>query len=662
MKKKKAIALAISLSLLFPAIAPLNPQAAMKDEIQAMIDQGIMQGYQDGDFRPHQSVTRAEFATFLTRALDLPSGPSVFKDVSPSLKLSAGINAAAAAKIVNGGSDGRFHPDDLITRKDMALMISNALDYLKMDVKYTAAPFTDIKDLSSAHKVAIGKNYVLNIIRGYSATTFNPMENARRDHAAAFIYRLLEAKKTSGSTEPDPSPEPTPPPVPTPDPPKEEPTPSPTGAYQVATIDASGKLTYASGSYSTFAAAKQVMEQRGQELVLKNKKIIYMPTNGGMVFAGNSGATVNLYSEPGFVTARSYAVKGAELKYITSTDSYVKASLGGRDYYMKHSDSTLVPFEGASGRSYYRVSNGELQHFMYQPGSKSPVSYVAGKAPSFLNANQKYYSWDNATFYNDQGRVVGTAYQYFQFLSARTTTNYTAAQLDSYIKKALAERQATGLAKYKDATKKSKLIGLGATLKKVEAEKRINALLVLAMAIHESDYGMSRHAQVNNNLFGIAVYDSKPEEGKSFPSPVASVNHLADGYLNDRYVVPNPVGAWKQSVSNGAAAGNKGVGINVKYASDIAWGGKVAGHMYRIDQALGKKDFGKYQIGLTNVEGLNVRSTPNGAIQFKYREAGMPVVMIGAPASGWQKIISDELRYKEAYVFSQYVTPLPIAK
>ncbi|KMY55643.1 hypothetical protein AC623_18310 [Bacillus sp. FJAT-27231] len=661
MKKNKAIALVMSFSLLFPVVTPLNTEAAMKDEIQAMIDAGIMQGYADGDFRPQQSVTRAEFATFLTRALELPDGPSVFKDVPSSLRLSAGVNAAAAAKIVNGGSDGRFHPDDFITRKDMALMISNALNYLKMDVKYErVAPFTDISDLSSAHKVAISKNYVLNIIRGYSSTIFNPLENARRDHAAAFIYRLLEAKKTSGSTEPEPSPTPTP--VPTPEPPKEEPAPAPSEAYQVATIDASGKLTYASGSYSTFEAAKQAMDQRGQELVLKGDKIVHMRTNGGIVFAGNSGATVNLYSDSGFATARSYAVKGAELKYITSTDSYVKASLGGRDYYMKHSDSTLVPFEGAPGRSYYRVSNGELQHFMYQPASKNYVSYVAGKAPSFLNAGQKYYSWDNATFYNDQGRVAGTAYQYFQFLSARTATNYTAAELDSFIKKALAEREATGLAKYKDASKKSKLIGLGATLKKVEAEKRINALLILAMAIHESDYGMSRHAQVNNNLFGIAVYDSKPEEGKSFASPVESVYHLADGYLNDRYVVPNPVGAWKQSISNGAAAGNKGVGINVKYASDIAWGGKVAGHMYRIDKDLGSKDFGKYQIGLTNVEGLNVRSAPNGAIQFTYREAGMPIVMIGASVSGWQKVISDDLNYKEAYVYSPYVTPLPVVK
>ncbi|KIL76520.1 S-layer homology domain-containing protein [Bacillus badius] len=658
MKKKKVLALAMSLSLLFPAFTPLNAKAAMKDEIQAMIDKGVMQGYPDGDLRPYQSVTRAEFAAFLTRALELPSGPSTFRDVPPSLKLASGVNAAATAKIVNGGSDGRFHPDALITRKDMALMINNALNYLNINVTYEPAPFTDINDLSSTHKVAIGKNYKLDIIKGYSATTFSPLENVRRDHAAAFIYRLLEAQKTSGSTDPVTPTDPEPPVDPEP----ENPGPAPADAYQVATIDAKGTITYASGWYTSFDTAKQAMGQRGQELILKKNKIIHMQENSGIVFVSNSGATVNLYSDPGLTNAKSYATKGSEVKYVTSTDSYVKVSLGGKDYYIKPSDGQLVPFEGAPGRSFYRVVSGQLEHHIYQPATKNYVSYVIGKAPSFLSTGQKYYSWDNATFYNDQGRIVGKGYQYFQLLSARTMTNYTATELNTFIKQALAEREATGYAKYKDATKKSKLIGLGTTLKKVESEKRINALLILAMAIHESDYGMSAHAQKNNNLFGIAVYDSKPEEGKSFPSPVECVYHLADGYLNDRYVVPNPAGAWKQSISNGAAPGNKGVGINMKYASDIAWGGKVAGHMYRIDKALGSKDFGKYTIGLTNVQGLNVRASANGTIQFTYREAGMPVIMLGAPSSGWQKIISDDLKYKEGYVSSQYVTPLPIVK
>ncbi|UZN00089.1 glucosaminidase domain-containing protein [Lysinibacillus sp. MHQ-1] len=62
----------------------------------------------------------------------------------------------------------------------------------------------------------------------------------------------------------------------------------------------------------------------------------------------------------------------------------------------------------------------------------------------------------------------------------------------------------------KNATTKSKLIGLGSVLKDIEANAHINAMLILALAQHESAYGMSDHAQNLNNLFGLYVYDTNP--------------------------------------------------------------------------------------------------------------------------------------------------------
>ncbi|WP_052725865.1 S-layer homology domain-containing protein [Bacillus thermotolerans] len=650
---KRVAAVSMSLMMLFPLAQPLNTEAAsLNDEVQAMVDLGVMQGFEGGDLRPGQNVTRAEFATFLTRALHLPPGPSAFKDVPSTLTLAPGVNAAAAAGIVNGGSNGRFQPDALITRQDMALMISNAMEYLKMKVEYKPSGFADVEGLSSAHKIAIGQAYELGIIQGYSSTHFEPERYATRAHAAAFINRLLQVIKSTGTPLPEP-------------PAATKPNGDLSKPFLVGDTDQSGRKSYVS-SYRTFDEAKQAMDQQGHELVVKDGKVVYMKPNSGIVFADSKASTVTLYSDPTFTTLKAYMPTANgfnnEVKYITSTDQYVKVALGGKEYYMKPQDSLLVPFEGAPGRGYYSVRNGELYHSIYLYKEDRYVSYLAGPAPDFMQPGQKYYSWDNAVFYNDQGRVAGSAYQYFQFLSARTTSNYTVEELDRFINNALAERKATGLARYKDAPTKSKLVGLGSTLKKVEQEKQINALLILAMAIHESDYGMSRHAQINNNLFGIAVYDSRPEEGKSFPTPEASVHHLADGYLNDRYVIPNPAGAWKQTIANGAAAGNKGVGINVRYASDIDWGAKVAGHMYRIDKALGGKDFNKYKLGFTTVDDLNIRMQPNGAVQFSYREAGMPVALIGNPVSGWQKVFSDELRYTEGYVSSQYIQTIPIAK
>ncbi|WP_338751925.1 S-layer homology domain-containing protein [Bacillus sp. FJAT-52991] len=649
--QKKFFAVIMSLVLLFPFLSPLNAKAdditgiTLEKEMRAMVEAGVMQGYGDGIYKPNQQVTRAEFATFISRALKLPEGASTFPDVPKSSKLSYGVNAAAAAKIVNGYSDGKFHPELPITRKDMALMINNALNYLNVDTTYDKSSFSDTAELSSTHKNAIDKSVSLKIISGFPDNTFRPNDQATRAQASAFIYRMLEAVENlnGGGTTP--------------------PKPEPIKPYQVANVDSTGKLTYASTSYDSFEEAKRAMTSQGQEVVTLNQKIIYMKENSGVVYAkSKSASTVNLYTDPSFKTAKTYVSSSStygstELQYVTSTDQYVQVYLGGENYYMKPADALLVPFEGAKNLSYFKNVNGSLVH------STGNGSYTAGVAPSFMSSNQKYYSWDGFTFYNEQGNKVGTAYQYFQFLSARTTSNYTAAELDSYIMKVLAEKEATGLAKYKDATKKSKIIGLGSTLKKVEAEKRVNALMILGMATHESDYGMSEHALKNNNLFGLKVYDSAPDKGAKFDKPQDSVVALVNDYMNlatGGYLMPN---TWR---AYGSAPGTKANGINVKYASDAWWGAKLGGHMYRIDQALGGKDFGKYQLGITNTEGLNVRHTPNGNIQYQYKLKGMPVAYLGSPTTSagttWQKIVSDDLKYKEGYVNSRYLTTLPIAK
>ncbi|WP_203363524.1 S-layer homology domain-containing protein [Bacillus sp. REN10] len=604
--QKKLFTVMMSFMLLLPFLSPfvIKAEGAMLEkELQTMVETGIIQGYGNGNYKPTQTVTQGEFATFIARALQLPEGDGV----SSGSSLSYGVNAAVAANIVDASQE--FHPEAFITRQDAALMIGNALNYLKVDDTYVASSFTDIAELSAAHQEAIHKSAALHIISGYDEHSFRPDERVNRAQAAAFIYRLLEA----------------------------------TGTPFPAVASASARA----------------------------KNPVYMKANSGLVYAKPPSASiVKLYSDPSFKHEKTYVSssprKGSskygttELKYVTSTKQYVQVYIGGANYYMKPADALLVPFERAKDRSYYKNENGALFHYLYNYDAKNYGKYNAGVAPSFMSAGKKYYSWDGATFYNAQGNEIGTAYQYFQYLPARTTTNYTAAELDRYIMKVLAEKEAAGL---KNATKKSKIIGLGATLKKVEEQKRVNALLILAMAMHESHFGMSDHALKNNNLFGLKVYDSAPSKGAKFKKPADCVVALVDDYLNNRkqgYLVPN---TWR---SYGSAPGTKASGINLKYASDAWWGAKVGGHMYRIDKALGRKDFGKYQLGQTNTEGLNVRATPNGSIQYQYKLKGMPVAYVGHPTTSegttWQKIISDDPRYEAGYAGANYLTTLPIAE
>ena len=217
-------------------------------------------------------------------------------------------------------------------------------------------------------------------------------------------------------------------------------------------------------------------------------------------------------------------------------------------------------------------------------------------------------------------------------------------------------------ARYKDATKNSKLLGLGTALKEAEKNERINALLILGIAINESDFGMSSKALTKNNLFGINAVDSNPDQADSFKTPEDSIKALTGQYFNEKYL-----NITRPFYANGGALGNKAFGINVRYASDPHWGQKNASYMYQADQFLGGKDFGKYEIGVTNTKDLNVRSGPTtkDKIIFTYPKAGMPVAILDSTQSGnskWYKVISDHSDAQEAYIHGSYVTPVSIVK
>ena len=160
----------------------------------------------------------------------------------------------------------------------------------------------------------------------------------------------------------------------------------------------------------------------------------------------------------------------------------------------------------------------------------------------------------------------------------------------------LEERQATGLPRYAKATTESRLIGMGALLKQVEAEHHVNALFILAASMHEGDYGISPNSIQKNNIFGIKVFDNDPTKGEMYASRDDSVMAFINRYVNLNYAPQT--GAY----AKGAAPGNKTAGMNVHYASDPFWGSKIAGHMFRMDNRFGKKDFNQAKIAFVSYE------------------------------------------------------------
>ncbi|SEJ63048.1 S-layer homology domain-containing protein [Bhargavaea ginsengi] len=611
-----------------------------EEDMRFLIDRGILKGDANG-YHPNDVITRGQFAVLLARALELEpsSGGIAFTDVDNRSGYLAELLAAADAGIITGYPDGTFRPSVQIKRQHMAVMMKRTLDYLKIEGKDPGYRFADEQEILASYRADLYELAGAGIFKGSKqpdgSYLFRPMNQAHRWEAATVITRLIKLAEEVESEVPSPEPE---------------------MFYATANVNADG-TTKVVKKYNTFEEAAAAMGN--EQVVVYGDTVVKMQYGVVITKPTLSGSSLtNVYEKPDMKTAFTYVTRDSELEYLESTADYVKVKIAGKTGYIKHENAVLKTWSMLNGRSYYTVNSAEeLIHNVYSNQTGKYQSYTTGKAPDSLQVGQKYLSWNQINFTDWNGKAVQTFYNYFQFLPARTETIYTAAELDRYIMDELKRLEATGSATYKDATTKSKLIGIGSTLKKIEKDKNINALMVLALAQHESAYGMSTKAQQYNNLFGLAIYDDAAADHPfhKYETVEENIYTLADQYWNKNYIPPNA------SYANGAAFGTKAVGFNMKYASDPYWGAKAAGHAYRIDKALGKRDFGRYKIGITK-NSMNARTSPRVGdnLAFRYEKTGLPVAVIGSEYNAaekrtWYQVLSDDPEHETVWLAGEYL-------
>ncbi|MGE7911027.1 S-layer homology domain-containing protein [Lysinibacillus xylanilyticus] len=642
-----------------------QPNMAYADELSGhmhesglryLISKGALKQDANGSYRPNDTVTRGEFATYIAKALNLEKKDNItFTDVPDTYLFATDIKLAATAGIITGYTDGSFKPDAHISREHMAVMLIRAVDYLKIPKGTSSITFKDNAAIFKDFRQDIAIGAELGLIKGSSNNLFLPKDNATIGEASTFVLRLIHLADdvknnggnsnnngnngnngnnnsnngnsgnngNNGNTDGD------------------------TGngnSTKFIVKEISNGTLVGNQAFPSFDAAEKALSKNTLVITLNDK---IMKMSSGYVVTNNY---VALKSET--IKDQIAVAANTEMEYLSSDATQVKVRLAGHVGYLKHADVTLIPSALSKGRSYYTNENGEIKHTLYDyKSNKYSSSYVYGKAPDFMKQGEKYFSWNGINFTNASGSSKGEAYNYYQFLPARAKTQYSAEEINNYILQKLAEVESSGASLYKDATKKSKLIGLGEVLKEIEANAHINAMTILSLAQHESAYGMSAQAQDLNNLFGLYVYDTNPAN-KHFDSVKANINELVEKFLQPNYITPG--GPY----TNGAVVGSKAVGFNVKYASDPFWGAKIAGHYYRAEKALGFKDAkNPYKIGITTTTGLNVRpdaSTSQSPL-YTFNKVGMPIIVTGTDANGWYQVISDKIHPESAYISKDYV-------
>jgi hypothetical protein len=169
-----------------------------KNSIEFLAARTILKGKGEGLFDPNGKVTRAEFVTMLAGSIDIDAAEFMnagFDDVAVGAWYSDYVNWAVSEEIVKGYGNGKFGPNDVITREQMAVMTDNFIKAMQseLDVVNENVSFKDQESISNWAAKAVANMQQHGIINGRTDGTFDPQGTATRAEAAAVIKGYIDA-------------------------------------------------------------------------------------------------------------------------------------------------------------------------------------------------------------------------------------------------------------------------------------------------------------------------------------------------------------------------------------------------------------------------------------------------------------------------------------
>lgn len=209
MKKQRILSALLALCIVFSLVPTALAEKAddftdvsRSDWYYQFVDyvtsKGYFNGVADKTFAPADNMTRAMFVTVLFRfhGAKGDSSQSAFVDVAPGEWYTAAINWAAANRIVDGVGNGKFAPNDPITRAQMCTMIERYLALYKKAWKVTlpetgsVSVMVDENAIPAYALAAVKQCQRHGLVNGFEDGTFRPNELSTRAQVAAVIYRM----------------------------------------------------------------------------------------------------------------------------------------------------------------------------------------------------------------------------------------------------------------------------------------------------------------------------------------------------------------------------------------------------------------------------------------------------------------------------------------
>ena len=447
--------------------------------------------------------------------------------------------------------------------------------------------------------------------------------------------------------------------------------------YEVVSIDESGNETVIE-KYEKIEDS----QTKYNEIILENPNINYaIKYNNNYVQIKYAVVQFKRIQKNGVISTTNYTEYGTgnsgylhvdygvDAAYIDTIGNKVRFKIAGVIGLVNADLVDIVPYsENNTYINYYYVNeNNNLMHGIRSKSVKSDGSYPSkiwmGYAPSYLQQNEYYYSYDAHYFYTDYFKMIDDYrnntyenainpnepyYNYYQYLSFHSQSHLTSSEIDQYISSKYNSKPTSN--NYSDLkSNQSVLVGEASSFYKGN-ELGVNPILTMGVALNESGWGRSKLSVTKNNIFGLNAVDSSAQESANAYNSVAQCievfmqQYITHGYLDTK----------NDSRYLGAHLGDKASGMNVMYASDPYWGEKAASNAYYMDSYFGRKDTQNYKLGIkesSNVVQVYKETDTKSEVIYKMQNtyssrniSYMPVLILDTiDVNGviWYKIQSD---------------------
>ncbi|NLK53166.1 MAG: hypothetical protein GX295_12110 [Syntrophomonadaceae bacterium] len=173
-----------------------------KEAVNDMASRLVVSGVGEDKYEPDRDITRAEFAAIVVRALGIMhpgTGKDAFSDVAKKNWYYDAVSIAYEYGIISGYGNGKFGPDDKITREQAMTMVARVMKITGLEAEFVSGEkdrlFADFSDAVKSADYAMDGIVAcikIGIVSGRNSNLIAPKDHITRAEVAVIVRRLLQ--------------------------------------------------------------------------------------------------------------------------------------------------------------------------------------------------------------------------------------------------------------------------------------------------------------------------------------------------------------------------------------------------------------------------------------------------------------------------------------